>query len=270
MPIDNTLLTDRAYLTGVQYRTDANLAARQSVYAYQQPSIDLVPAVLDLAGLSGTETIADIGCGNGLYLAELARRGHLGRLIGADLSGGMLAAARSRMTGAGLIIGDAAALPLPAGVADATLAPHMLYHVPDRSAAVREFRRITRPGGLLLVVLNGADHVAELGALVDAAAVDAGLAGGAAGAEYQTYLSMTLDQGAELLARAFGSVERHDFTAQLLLPDAQPVTDYVASMRTTQARPDPAAFVAAVTARVPFGPDGLFRVTTHSGLLLCR
>ncbi len=269
MPIDAAPLTDKAYLTGVQYRTDANLAARQSIYSYQEPRIDLAATVLDLAGLSGAETIADIGCGNGMYLTELARRGHAGRLIGADLSAGMLATARGRLTSAGLVIGDAAALPLADGVADVTLAPHMLYHVADRSAAVREFRRITRPGGQLLVVLNGTHHLAELGALVDAAAVDAGLPEGATGAEYQTYLSMTLGKGAELLAGAFGSVERHDFTAQLLLPHAQPVADYVASMRTTQAMPDPAAFVAAVTASVPFGPDGLFRVTTHSGLLRC-
>lgn len=145
MPTDHTLLTDKAYLTGVQYRTDANLAARQSIYAYQQPRIELAVAVLDLAKLASTETIADIGCGNGMYLAELTRRGHPGLLIGADLSPGMLAAARSRTTGAALVIGDAAALPLPDAVADVTLAPHMLYHVPDRPAAVREFRRITRP-----------------------------------------------------------------------------------------------------------------------------
>src|SRR5690242_9780433 len=31
--------TDRATLTGAQYRTEANLAARQSVYAFQRPRL---------------------------------------------------------------------------------------------------------------------------------------------------------------------------------------------------------------------------------------
>jgi SAM-dependent methyltransferase len=271
MPIDDSeLLTDKSYLTQVQYRTDANLAARQSVYAYQVPKIDLVPAVLDLAGLDGTETVADIGCGNGLYLAELARRGHAGRLLGTDLSAGMLAAARQRVPAAALAVGDAAALPLADGAADVTLAPHMLYHVPDRAAAAREFRRVTRPGGQLLVVLNAADHLAELGELVDAVAVEAGRPAGATAAEYQTYLTMTLDKGADLLAGVFSSVEVYDFAAELRLPGIEPVAGYVASMRTTQAMPDPAAFAAAVAARVRFGPDGLFRVRTHSGVLICR
>ena len=271
MPIDDArLLTDRTYLTGVQYRTDANLAARQSIYAYQQPRIDLAATVLDLAGLGGGETIADIGCGNGIYLAALARRDHVGRLLGVDMSPGMLAASRASAPAAGLLVGDAVALPLADGVADVTLAPHMLYHVPDRRAAARELRRITRPGGQLLVVLNGADHLLQLRDLVTAAAADAGWPPGEIASEYQTHLVMTLDAGAQLLSGIFASVQRHDFVAELVLPDAQPVADYAASMWSAQARPGPAAFAAAVAERVPFGPDGLFRVRTHCGLLLCR
>jgi ubiquinone/menaquinone biosynthesis C-methylase UbiE len=268
-------LTDRAYLTGVQYRTDQNLAARQSIYAFQRPKIDLVSTVLELAELSGTETVADIGCGNGVYEAGLARRGHAGRLLGVDLSPGMLAAARAVVLGtgapaAGLAVGDAAALPLADAAADVVLAPHMLYHVPDRLAAVREFRRVTRPGGQVLVVLNAPDHLAEMQDLVNRTAAELGLDAGEIRAEYQTYQMVTLDGGADLLSQVFESVQRHDFIAELVLPGTAPVIDYVASMRSTQAMPDPAAFTAAVAARVPFGPDGTFRIRTHPGLLICR
>src|SRR5262245_27040439 len=43
-----------------------------------------------------------------------------------------------------------------------TLAMHMLYHVPEPLEAARELRRITHPGGQVLVVLNGEDHLREL------------------------------------------------------------------------------------------------------------
>ena len=86
-----------AFLRDVQYRTDANLAARQSIYAYQHPRIDLQARVIDLAAPAPGATVADVGCGNGAYLAELARRGFAGRVLGLDMSLGMLAAARDRL-----------------------------------------------------------------------------------------------------------------------------------------------------------------------------
>jgi SAM-dependent methyltransferase len=260
-------LTDKAYLTTVQYQTDVNLAARQSIYAFQEPRIDLVSTVLGLAGLTGAETVVDVGCGNGIYLAGLARGGHRGPAIGVDLSPGMLAATRRGAPAAGLTVGDAAALPIADHAADVTLAPHMLYHVLDPAAAAAEFRRITRPGGQLLVVLNGSDHHRELRELITSTAEACGFP---AKAVYDTYRVMTLDAGAELLSRVFTSVRRHDFVGELRLPSAEPVASYVASMRAAHAVPDPAAFVAAITGRVPFGPDGIFRVRTHPGLLICQ
>jgi hypothetical protein len=58
---------DRTFLREVQYQTDVNLAARQSIYAYQRPPVNLMSRTLDLAGPIGREVVADIGCGNGLY-----------------------------------------------------------------------------------------------------------------------------------------------------------------------------------------------------------
>ena len=42
--------TDQSYLRESQYKTDVNLAARQSIYAYQQPRIDLARETLELGG----------------------------------------------------------------------------------------------------------------------------------------------------------------------------------------------------------------------------
>ena len=264
------MLTDRAYLTGVQYRTHNHLAARQSIYRYQHPRIDLAAAVLDLASLSGAETVADIGCGNGIYLAELARRGHAGALLGADLSAGMLAAAAAAAPTAQLIISDAAALPLAGAVTDITLAPHMLYHVPDPLAAAAEFRRVTRADGQVLVVLNGPGHLAELRDLVLATARANGEPLAGFEAQEHTYRAMTLDVAAPLLRDFFGSVTRHDFVAKLVLTSAEPIAAYVASLHATQSTPDPAGFTAALAAALPFAANGTFRVTTHSGVLICR
>lgn len=262
-------LTDRGYLTQVQYLTDANLVARQSIYAYQRPRIDLVETVLDLAALTGAETVADVGCGNGMYLAGLARRGHRGRVLGLDLSVGMLQAASGRAPGAALVNADAARLPLADGQADVTLAMHMLYHVPDKQAAARELRRITRPGGTVLVVLNDDDHQLQLRQLLASAAADIGMT---VDPLYGWGLDaapagIRLGGGAELLATVFAVVQRHDFASELRVPDPQPALDYLRSMRLTQASGDPDRLLAAVAARLPAGP---FTITTHCGCLICR
>jgi SAM-dependent methyltransferase len=264
------LLTDRDYLRTQQYRSDANLAARQSIYQFERPRRNLPADVLDLARLTGAETVADIGCGNGIYLAELVRRRHRGRVLGVDLSAGMLLAARGAAGPADLLAGDAAGLPLADRVADVTLAPHMLYHVPDRPAAVRELHRVTRPGGRVLVVLNASDHLAELGELVVAAAVEFGLPRHASLAEIRADGGVGLDTGARLLAAEFSSVELHEFAGELVVPGPQPILDYVASMRLVQGAADSAAILAAAARLLLAAGPGPIRIRTHTGCLVCR
>jgi ubiquinone/menaquinone biosynthesis C-methylase UbiE len=255
--------TDRSCLQQVQYRTDANLAARQSLYAYQYPRIDLPAAVLGLSSLRGQEIVADIGCGNGSYLAELARRRHTGPVVGVDLSAGMLAAARRRAPAAALTAADAAALPLRDHAVSLTLAAHMLYHVPDSRAAAGELRRITRPGGQVLVVLNGPGHLRELHDLIAAT-----LQITPSDPPLGDRLRLDLDDGQNLLASQFASVVRHDFTSELQIPEPESIENYVRSMISIQDQPDPAAVAAAVASRLPTSAEP-FRIRTHTGCLVC-
>jgi SAM-dependent methyltransferase len=262
------LWADRSWLTGSQYRTDANLAARQSIYAYQRPRHDIARLAVDVAGLRGGELVADVGCGNGVYLAELARRGHTGPVLGLDLSAGMLRAAAGRAPGAGLAVADATALPLPGGVADVTLAMHMLYHVPEPAAAVRELRRVTRPGGRVLVGLNGDDHLVELRdavAEVAVAEVMPMLRSHVAGSQER----LSLDVGERLLAACFTTVTRHDMIAELVVPGPEPIAGYLRSSQAAHDVADPEDLVTAVLDRLRPAPDGNFHITTHSGCLVC-
>ena len=262
---------ERSYLRDVQYRTDGNLAARQSIYAYQHPRVDLAARVLDLA-LSGlavsspqsAATVADVGCGNGMYLAELARRGFPGRVVGADLSIGMLAAARQRVDrplSLALAGADATALPFQDEAADLTLAMHMLYHVPDPSAAVSELRRVTKPGGRVVIGLNGTDHLRELRDTISTVrGVD----------RASLHERVSLDAGERLARPFFAKVTRYDFAAELRVPAVEPLVGYVRSMSGTGHSADPDRLVAAVLSSLPRTPDGYYTITTHAGCLICE
>jgi SAM-dependent methyltransferase len=109
-------------------------------------------ALLDALGTGGL--IGDLGCGPGHVAAHLAAGG--ARVIGVDLSPGMLAHA-----GVPVAAGDLRALPLADGVLDAAVALYTLIHLPagDEVRALREIRRVLRPGGTLLAAVHIGDEV---------------------------------------------------------------------------------------------------------------
>jgi SAM-dependent methyltransferase len=262
---NSSFWTNQPYLRGVQYATDRNLAARQSIYAYAEPKIDLPGAVLDALELSGTETVADVGCGNGLYLAELGRREHQGGRIGIDASSGMLTAARVASPSGGFAVGDAAALPLRAGAVDLTLAMHMLYHLPDPAGAIAELRRVTKPGGRVAIGLNDTDHLHEMRTVINTVLLSRGR-----DPDRIAHERISLGSGAEIAAGLFDSVRRIDVVSELKLPGPEPVAGYVRSMSVNLGQADQDEVVADVVARLKFGEDGYFRVKTHGGCLICR
>src|SRR5207248_3553463 len=70
---------------------------------------------------------------------------------------------------------DAQALPFPAASFDRAMANHMLYHVPDQLAVLRELRRVTKPGGRVVMATVAADQNRRLTQLHEDVAAELGL-----------------------------------------------------------------------------------------------
>jgi SAM-dependent methyltransferase len=94
-------------------------------------------------------TALDAACGTGRYSTFLAGQGH--NVTGIDQSDAMLALARQKLPTADFRHGDLTALPLPASSVDTVVCALALVHVPDLSPALREFARVLRPGGRLII-----------------------------------------------------------------------------------------------------------------------
>lgn len=108
-------------------------------------------------------TALDVGCGNGRHAELLADRAD--RVLGVDLSRGVLGEARDRATDRGftvdLVQGDAAALPLRDGCVDLAVYVAAVHHLPDRStrvASLDELARVLAPGGRGLVSAWSTEH----------------------------------------------------------------------------------------------------------------
>ncbi len=97
--------------------------------------------------------VVDVGCGTGSLVRELTGLG--ARVVGVEVSEQQLATAlqRADSRGARYVVGRAESLPLEDGTADAVLFMRSLHHVPrDRHLdALREARRVLRPGGVVYV-----------------------------------------------------------------------------------------------------------------------
>jgi demethylmenaquinone methyltransferase/2-methoxy-6-polyprenyl-1,4-benzoquinol methylase len=102
------------------------------------------------AAVSPGDSVLDACCGTGdLALAALAAGG---RVTGLDFSERMLERARRKSSAVEWVQGDALALPFDDGSFDAATVGFGLRNVEDHERALRELRRVLRPGGRLGVL----------------------------------------------------------------------------------------------------------------------
>ncbi len=108
-------------------------------------TIDAVAAVLRARG---ARRLLEVGVGTGRISLALAARGF--ELVGADVSRGMLARARSKGVDR-LVRAVASRLPFPSGAFDAVLFVHVLHLLDDPRRALREAVRVGRLGAFALL-----------------------------------------------------------------------------------------------------------------------
>lgn len=117
-------------------------------------------------GVSGTETVVDVGCGTGnLTRALLGRLSLSSRVIAVDLSPRMIEVARGKVADARVVwhVGDAGRLPVGDASCDRVVCFSVWPHFEDTPAIAREFARALRPSGRLHVWhMSGRDKVNEI------------------------------------------------------------------------------------------------------------
>ncbi len=237
-------------LTESAYADDRHLRSRQAIWGYAEGLVDK-------------------------RLRELVPQRRCLYAYGLGLSAGMLRSLEDlRQSGRlSLIQADAQRLPLRQGAVDVALAMHTLYHVPDVRAAVRELRRIVRPGGTVLASTNSADTLAEVHDLLNAAVSE--LLGRPV--ETRPALGFTTETGRAVLEGEFSEVSLRRHEVSLSFPAAQPVTAYLGSVRdpilSHIAEPfDFDAVLDEIAARVErvIQAQGRFQTTGRSGVFVCR
>ncbi len=108
--------------------------------------------------------ILDAGCGSGVIARLLASHRPGGDVVGVDVNPGHVAYARDRAAAEGLTnlsfeVGDLNRLPFADASFDVIWSHFVLYFLPYPEAALREFRRVVRPGGTVLIALGESSYL---------------------------------------------------------------------------------------------------------------
>lgn len=101
---------------------------------------------------SGPADVLDAGCGTGGFIRRLRALHPAWRWNGIDLSPLACRFARERVgAGVEIVEGSVTALPFADASRDAVTSLDVIYHVDDDVGALREFYRVLRPGGALVI-----------------------------------------------------------------------------------------------------------------------
>ena len=219
---------DTAYLA-YQYGDSEKLRIRVETHErYSERQDDWAGQVLSHLAPTPGSLVLDVGCGPGSLFSWLARAGV--QIAAFDLSAGMAREARQRVVEqqvpARLFRADAQRLPLADASCDFAVASHVFFHIPDVPRALRELRRVVRPGGRVLLTANAADHSMRLYELHCRAARDLGLTPTGGPAD----LPFTLDHLPQVRS-VFPRTEQHRWPNAFVFPSAEPALRFYASGR---------------------------------------
>ena len=213
-----------------QYGTSANLETRLSLhdrcstnrYGWQR-------FVFDHFRFPPGTAVLELGCGTGkLWSSNLHSISADCQFVLSDASMGMVDTAREQlaphMRNAVFVQIDAQAIPYAEASFDMVIANHMLNHVPDIPAALREMRRVLKPGGYLYTATNGEGHLKELITLLSAydERIDFG---------EDAMHSFTLENGPGQLAQYLSVISVHRYLDHFLIDDPEPLIAYIMSSK---------------------------------------
>jgi ubiquinone/menaquinone biosynthesis C-methylase UbiE len=126
---------------------------QQSIYTHFQRLVSL----LSMSCAAVTGSILDVGAGTGALTLDLAWRVGLNGLVTAlDNDAEALKIAQSLAERVGVkiatLLGDATALPVKDATQDMAVSRYLFQHLPDPSAVLFQMRRVTRPGGRIVII----------------------------------------------------------------------------------------------------------------------
>jgi ubiquinone/menaquinone biosynthesis C-methylase UbiE len=249
-----------------QYKDSSNLDARVRLHqCFSMNKYGWQRWVFDQFKAPDRWRILELGCGPGyLWLDNLDRIPAGWEITLSDFSAGMLEQARDNLETHRPFqfkTIDAQSIPFEDAHFDAVIANHMLYHVPNQSAALAEIRRVLKLAGHFYASTVGDRHLIEIANLIRK--YDAGLSSWGAVAA-----SFTLENGMAQLARQFTNIKLYRYQDALEVTEVDPLVDYLLSGWARQILEKSLDQFREFIARELEACGGVLHITKDSGLFV--
>ncbi len=116
--------------------------------------------LIEWSGIKPGMSVLEVGCGSGAFVTFVARTvGKTGKMFALDIQPAMLRQVKAKLTrpenrdikNIKLILGNADELPFADSSLDLVYMVTVLQEIPDKEKALKEAKRVLKPGGILAI-----------------------------------------------------------------------------------------------------------------------
>ena len=208
-----------------QYQTAANLNTRISIHdKYSVNQQGFGNWIASHYQITGGMRVLELGCGTGeMWKKNIGLLDQCSELVLTDFSEGMLEAARHTIGNHHNVtcqVVDIQEIPYESGSFDIVIANMMLYHVPDLKKGLSEVKRVLKEKGAFYCATYGEHGIVQF---------IAGLLK-PYGAGERVNKNFTLQNGKQILAEYFSSVEMLEYSDSLEVTNIDDLLNYIYSL----------------------------------------